>query len=163
MHQKIWRRDQFGRVKTASRVVTQEERQRRLSNSAKSQERLEWECEQRKKLLRDIDKRRQGSAKSANSSVRHGGVAAALSETALNENVRKESRSAVFLKLVLHTLMIDLSPSSVTISLDHSLKKRQKASVIAHPVAVVEKNASKTYWFPRTIHVYTLAFGAKMK
>lgn len=63
MHRRIWHRDQYGRVKTASRVVNEEERQYRLENQDKNMEKLEWECEQRKKILKDFDRKRQNSAK----------------------------------------------------------------------------------------------------
>lgn len=52
----------MNRVKTASRVVTKEERQRRVEKLEQDRQRLERESEQRKQLLQEIDKRRQPSS-----------------------------------------------------------------------------------------------------
>lgn len=75
MHHRIWHRDQYGRVKTASRVVNEDERQRRLEHQDKHMDKLEWECEQRKKFLKDIDRKRRNSAQNLTQSVdEHRGI-----------------------------------------------------------------------------------------
>lgn len=63
IYPRIWCREDLARIKSASRVVTKEERQRKFEQFEEDRERLEMESEQRKKLLQDIDKRRQLSAK----------------------------------------------------------------------------------------------------
>lgn len=97
MHNKIWRRDQYGRIKSAARVATPEETQQRLTHSASNRQRLDWECEQRKKFLREIDKRRRNSANRSrcHASVRSDGVAAALSETPPDNKNESEPRYAI--------------------------------------------------------------------
>lgn len=60
---KIWRREALDRVKTASRVVTKEELQQQAEKFEAERRRLELECEQRKQLLKDIDKKKQSIAK----------------------------------------------------------------------------------------------------
>lgn len=60
---RIWRHEVLDRVKTASRVVTKEERQRQAEQMEEEHRRLEQECEQRKQLLKDIDKKRQSARK----------------------------------------------------------------------------------------------------
>lgn len=63
VYPRIWRREELARVKSASRVITKEEQQRQTEQTEQDRDRLEMESEQRKKMLQDIDKRRQLSAK----------------------------------------------------------------------------------------------------
>lgn len=60
---RIWRHEVLDRVKTASRVVTKTERQRQAERLEEEHRRLEQECEERKRLLKDIDKKRQSACK----------------------------------------------------------------------------------------------------
>lgn len=60
---RIWQSDDLRRVKTASRVVTKVEKQLQIERMEAEKQRLEWECERRKKLLRNIDLEREKTKK----------------------------------------------------------------------------------------------------
>lgn len=52
----VLKRNDLRRVKTASRIVTKEERQRNYEKFEADQRQLEVECENRKRFLKEIDK-----------------------------------------------------------------------------------------------------------
>lgn len=62
VYPRIWRREEIDRIKSASRVVTKQERQQQIEQNELNRERLERESEQRKKMLQAIDKQRQAIA-----------------------------------------------------------------------------------------------------
>lgn len=68
LHHKIWRRDRFGAIKSASRVVSKGELRCRQQEPDEDDAKLKWESEQRKQFFREIDKRRRSSAGSVRSS-----------------------------------------------------------------------------------------------
>lgn len=55
----IWRKDDLRRVKTASVVVSKEQRQQQIEKFEADRKRLELESEKRKQFLKDIDKIRE--------------------------------------------------------------------------------------------------------
>lgn len=63
VYPRIWQSDDLRRVKTASRVVTKEEKQLQIERMEAEKQRLEWECERRKKLFRNIDLEREKTKK----------------------------------------------------------------------------------------------------
>lgn len=68
LHMKIWHRNRNGVVKSAKHLTFKEEHQRR-PESLEIDEKLRWECEQRKRLMHEIDKKRRSSAGSIRSSL----------------------------------------------------------------------------------------------
>lgn len=55
VYRSIWKPNELRRIKTASRIVTKEERERNADKIEAERTKLEWECEQRKRFLREID------------------------------------------------------------------------------------------------------------
>lgn len=58
VYRSVWNNTELRRIKTASRVVTNEESGSYAENFEADRKRLEWESEQRKQFLHEIDKAR---------------------------------------------------------------------------------------------------------
>lgn len=59
IYRSAWNTNELRRIKTASRVVTKEENLRHAVKFEADRKRLEWESEQRKVFLREIDRARE--------------------------------------------------------------------------------------------------------
>lgn len=59
----IWQSNELGRINAAGKIVTKEDRLQRINELEAEKRRQELLCEQRKHLLKDIDKKRAASAK----------------------------------------------------------------------------------------------------
>lgn len=59
IYRSAWNTNELRRIKTASRVVTKEESIRNADKFEADRNRLEWESEQRKLFLREIDRARE--------------------------------------------------------------------------------------------------------
>lgn len=55
----VWKKRDFRRVQTASKIVTKEERERQVERFEEDRKRLEWESKQRTLFLQEIDKARE--------------------------------------------------------------------------------------------------------
>lgn len=54
----LWKKSDLRRVKTASRIVSKEERQRQIEKIEAERKQQEWESQSRKQFLQEIDKAR---------------------------------------------------------------------------------------------------------
>lgn len=61
----IWQNEELGRINAAGKIVTKEDRLQRINDLEAEKRRQELQCEQRKHLLKNIDKNRAASAKNA--------------------------------------------------------------------------------------------------
>lgn len=59
IYRSVWKNNELRRIKTASRIISKEERGRQAEKFEADRKRLEWESEQRKRFLQEIDKSRQ--------------------------------------------------------------------------------------------------------
>lgn len=62
VYRTLWKPNELRRIKTASRIVSKEERERNAEKFEAERNRLEWECEQRKRFMREMDKAKEIAA-----------------------------------------------------------------------------------------------------